>query len=86
MLSQKLILSPEVEINAFSKDDELTGTGKGLSSVEAGLRLRYEVIPSLILSAAFACASSPLSKQAVKNNTLNKIIIVFIFSPVNLAD
>ncbi|CAC9647524.1 copper resistance protein B [bacterium endosymbiont of Bathymodiolus sp. 5 South] len=43
MLSQKLILSPEVEINAFSKDDELTGTGKGLSSVEAGLRLRYEV-------------------------------------------
>ncbi|CAC9978406.1 Copper resistance protein B [uncultured Gammaproteobacteria bacterium] len=43
MFSQKLILSPEVEINAFSKDDELTGTGKGLSSVEAGLRLRYEV-------------------------------------------
>ena len=43
MLSQKLILSPEVEINVFSKDDELTGTGKGLSSVEAGLRLRYEV-------------------------------------------
>jgi uncharacterized protein involved in copper resistance len=26
MLSQKLILSPEVEINAFSKDDELSGT------------------------------------------------------------
>ncbi|WP_225879742.1 copper resistance protein B [Abyssogena phaseoliformis symbiont] len=43
MLSQKLILSPEVEINAFSKDDELTGTRKGLSSVETGLRLRYEV-------------------------------------------
>jgi copper resistance protein B len=43
MFSQKLILSPEVEINVFSKDDELTGTGKGLSSVEAGLRLRYEV-------------------------------------------
>ncbi len=43
MFSQRLILSPEVEINAFSKDDEPTGTGKGLSSIEAGLRLRYEV-------------------------------------------
>ncbi|BAS67366.1 copper resistance protein B [Bathymodiolus septemdierum thioautotrophic gill symbiont] len=43
MFSQKLILSPEIEINAFAKDDELTGTGKGLSSIEAGLRLRYEV-------------------------------------------
>ncbi len=43
MLSQKLIISPEIEINIFGKDDELTGTGKGLSTVEAGLRLRYEI-------------------------------------------
>ena len=43
MLSQKLIISPEIEINIFGKDDELTGAGKGLSTVEAGLRLRYEI-------------------------------------------
>ncbi len=42
-LSQKLILSPEVELNVFGKDDEPTGTGKGLSDIELGLRLRYEI-------------------------------------------
>jgi copper resistance protein B len=43
MFSQKLILSPEIEVNLFNKNDELTGVGKGLSSIEAGLRLRYEI-------------------------------------------
>ncbi|MDB2589472.1 copper resistance protein B [Candidatus Thioglobus sp.] len=43
MFSQKLVLSPEVEVNFFGKDDEVTGTGKGLSNIEAGLRLRYEL-------------------------------------------
>lgn len=43
MFTQKLVLSPEMEINIFGKDDEVTGTGKGLSNIEAGLRLRYEL-------------------------------------------
>jgi len=43
MLSQKLVLSPELELNIFGKDDEVTSTGKGLSNIEAGLRLRYEL-------------------------------------------
>lgn len=43
MFSQKLVLSPEVEVNFVGKDDEVTGTGKGLSNIEAGLRLRYEL-------------------------------------------
>ncbi len=43
MFSQQLVLSPEIELNAFAKDDEVTGTGKGLSNIEAGLRLRYEL-------------------------------------------
>ena len=43
MFSQKLVLSPEVEINIFGKDDEVTSTGKGLSNIDAGLRLRYEL-------------------------------------------
>jgi len=43
MLSQKLVLSPELEMNIFGKDDEVTGTGRGLSNLNAGLRLRYEL-------------------------------------------
>lgn len=43
MLTQKLVLVPEVELNLFGKDDDETGTGSGLSDIEAGLRLRYEI-------------------------------------------
>lgn len=43
LFSQKLILSPEVEINLYSKDDKEVGIGSGLSDMELGLRLRYEV-------------------------------------------
>ncbi|MCU7882664.1 MAG: copper resistance protein B [Candidatus Thiodiazotropha sp. (ex Lucinoma annulata)] len=44
MLTQKLILSPEIEMNLYSKDDEEVGIGSGLSDMELGLRLRYEVL------------------------------------------
>ena len=43
MLTQKLILSPEIELNAYGKDDLKMGIGSGLSNLEAGLRLRYEI-------------------------------------------
>jgi copper resistance protein B len=43
MFTQKLILSPEIEVNLYSKDDEDVGVGSGLSDMEFGLRLRYEV-------------------------------------------
>ncbi|HDK37513.1 MAG TPA: copper resistance protein B [Thiolapillus brandeum] len=44
MFTQKLILSPELEMNLYSKDDEETGVGSGLSDLEFGLRLRYEIV------------------------------------------
>ncbi|MCU7876491.1 MAG: copper resistance protein B [Candidatus Thiodiazotropha sp. (ex Lucinoma borealis)] len=44
MITQKLILSPEIEMNLYSKDDEEVGIGSGLSDMELGLRLRYEVL------------------------------------------
>ncbi len=44
MFTQKLILSPELEMNLYSKDDEETGVGSGLSDLELGLRLRYEIV------------------------------------------
>jgi copper resistance protein B len=43
MLTQKLILSPEIELNAYGKDDLKMGIGSGLSNLEAGLRVRYEI-------------------------------------------
>ncbi len=43
MFTQKLILSPEVAINAYAKDDKPMGVASGLADIEAGLRLRYEI-------------------------------------------
>ncbi|MBB3046442.1 copper resistance protein B [Litorivivens lipolytica] len=43
MLTQRLILSPEIELNAFGFNDEKTAAGSGLADAEIGLRLRYEI-------------------------------------------
>ena len=43
MLTQRWVLSPEVEFNIHSKDEEARGLGSGLSNSQVGLRLRYEV-------------------------------------------
>ena len=43
MLTQKWVLSPEIEINLHARDDEELRTGSGLSDMELGVRLRYEM-------------------------------------------
>ncbi|KQX24862.1 MULTISPECIES: copper resistance protein B [unclassified Sphingomonas] len=43
-LTQRLILQPRVEINLAAQDVAGSGIGSGLSTVEAGLRLRYEIV------------------------------------------
>jgi len=43
LFTQKLILSSSLEADFYTKDDVDMGIGSGLSSLEAGLRLRYEV-------------------------------------------
>ncbi|MFV1973792.1 MAG: copper resistance protein B [Thiohalobacterales bacterium] len=42
LLTQKLILQPRIEANAYSKRDASRGLGDGLSDLVPGLRLRYE--------------------------------------------
>lgn len=42
LLTNRLILQPLVEVSLFGKDDPERGVGSGLSTAEAGLRLRYE--------------------------------------------
>ena len=43
LLTQKLILTPEIEANAYGKNDRELGIGSGLSDLQANLYLRYEV-------------------------------------------
>jgi copper resistance protein B len=43
LLTQRLILQPRVEVNAYGRDDTRRGLGSGLSDMTAGLRLRYEI-------------------------------------------
>lgn len=44
-ITQKLILQPAVEFDLAAQDVPELGIGAGLSSAEAGLRLRYEFVP-----------------------------------------
>jgi copper resistance protein B len=43
LFTQRLILEPEVEANLYSRSDADRGLGSGLSDLELGLRLRYEI-------------------------------------------
>ncbi|HKJ07686.1 MAG TPA: copper resistance protein B, partial [Gammaproteobacteria bacterium] len=43
LLTQRLILMPELEFNAYGKEDRARGLGSGLSDVGLALRLRYEI-------------------------------------------
>ena len=42
-LTQRLILQPRFELNAYGKDDPAARIGSGVSDAEFGLRLRYEI-------------------------------------------
>lgn len=46
-ITQRLILQPRFEANAAAQDVPELGLGGGLSDVEFGLRLRYEIVPEL---------------------------------------
>ena len=43
LLTQRLILQPQFEINVYTKVDPRRQVGSGLSNIDAGIRLRYEV-------------------------------------------
>lgn len=43
LFTQRLILTPEFEVNFHGQNDADLGVGSGLSEMEAGLRLRYEI-------------------------------------------
>lgn len=43
LLTQRLILQPRIEANLAAQETPERGTGSGLNSIDAGLRLRYEI-------------------------------------------
>jgi copper resistance protein B len=43
LITNRLILEPEGELDVYSEDDPARRIGRGFSDVDAGLRLRYEV-------------------------------------------
>jgi copper resistance protein B len=43
LITQRLILQPEAEMNFYSKADPGRQVGAGFSDLDAGLRLRYEI-------------------------------------------
>lgn len=46
-LTQRLILQPQFELNAYSRADRANLTGTGFSDGDYGLRLRYNIRPQL---------------------------------------
>jgi copper resistance protein B len=43
LITQRLILQPEAELNLYSKSDPARLIGAGFSDIDTGLRLRYEI-------------------------------------------
>jgi copper resistance protein B len=43
LLTQRWIVQPEAELNFYSKDDPSRQIGSGLSDLDTGVRLRYEI-------------------------------------------
>jgi len=43
LFTNRLVLQPRIELNIFGEDDPERRVGAGLSTTEAGLRLRYEI-------------------------------------------
>lgn len=43
LITQRLILQPQIELNFYSEDDPARQVGAGLAELDTGLRLRYEI-------------------------------------------
>ena len=43
LLTQRIIVSPNIEVNVAFEDDKAINIGSGISKLEMGLRLRYHI-------------------------------------------
>ncbi len=58
LITNRLILQPQVEINAYSKSQPNRGVGSGLAEIDTGLRLRYEITRKFAPYIGFAYTGS----------------------------
>lgn len=47
LLTNRLIVQPQIELNLYGKEDPQRAIGAGLSDIDTGLRLRYEITRKL---------------------------------------
>ena len=69
MITQRLTVQPQFEMNFYSKSDPARGIGTGFSDLDAGVRLRYEISRKLAPYVGFAYSgkfgeTATLSRQA----------------------
>jgi copper resistance protein B len=57
-LTQRLILQPQVELNFYSQADRGRGIGTGLSDLDSGVRLGYQISRKFAPYIGFTYASS----------------------------
>jgi copper resistance protein B len=65
LLTNRLILHPEIEINLYSRSDPARRVGAGFSDIDLGLRLRYES----------AANSRPISASPTKENSVRPPVL-----------
>lgn len=46
LLTRRVTITPELEVNAFAEDDEAAARGAGISDLDASLRLNYRLRPN----------------------------------------
>jgi uncharacterized protein involved in copper resistance len=63
LITQRPILQPQFELNFYSKSDPSRGTGSGLSELDTGLRLRYEISRKLGLTSVWHTAGNSVRRQ-----------------------
>jgi len=79
LLTQRLIVQPQFELNFYNKDDPERRTGSGLSDLDTGIRLRYEVSRKFAPYLGFAYngrygSSARYSRQAGETTSEPRLI------------
>jgi copper resistance protein B len=57
-ITQRLILQPQAELNFYSKDDLARGIGSGLSDIDTGVRIGYQITRKFAPYVGFTYSSS----------------------------
>src|SRR6516162_7871986 len=58
LITQRLIAQPQIEMNFYSKSDPSRGIGSGLSEIDSGFRIRYEITRKFAPYLGFAYTGS----------------------------